>query len=121
MDWSQRAFVKIIKEIADEENIELSLYSEGWAQKLTKNNKTAFIYGYKFPNNSASSEQVCNDKPCVSEILESKNIRCKFYPTCSEYTRQAIKKYGVIKGCILGCARILKCNPFSKGGYDPLK
>lgn len=75
MDWSQRAFVKIIKEIADEENIELSLYSEGWAQKLTKNNKTAFIYGYKFPNNSASSEQVCNDKPCVSEILDSKNIK----------------------------------------------
>ena len=57
----------------------------------------------------------------ISKILESKNIRCKFYPTCSEYTRQAIKKYGVIKGCILGCARILKCNPFSKGGYDPLK
>lgn len=75
MDWSQRAFVKIMKEIADEENIELSLYSEGWAQKLTNNNKTAFIYGYKFPNNSASSEQVCNDKPCVSEILDSKNIK----------------------------------------------
>ena len=57
----------------------------------------------------------------ISKILEIKNIRCKFYPTCSEYTRQAIEKYGVIKGCMLGCVRILKCNPFSKGGYDPLK
>ena len=46
---------------------------------------------------------------------------CKFYPTCSEYTKQAIEKYGVIRGCSLGIVRILKCNPFSKGGYDPLK
>lgn len=52
---------------------------------------------------------------------KNKNIRCKFYPTCSEYTKQAIEKYGVLKGCILGAVRILKCNPFSKGGYDPLK
>ena len=57
----------------------------------------------------------------ISKFLESKNIRCKFYPTCSEYTKQAIEKYGVLKGCMLGAVRILKCNPFSKGGYDPLK
>ena len=57
----------------------------------------------------------------ISLWLESKNIRCKFYPTCSEYTKQAIIKYGVIKGGFLGIVRILKCNPFSKGGYDPLK
>ena len=53
--------------------------------------------------------------------IKNKNIRCKFYPTCSEYTKQAIEKYGVLKGCILGAVRILKCNPFSRGGYDPLK
>ena len=53
--------------------------------------------------------------------LKNKNIRCKFYPTCSEYTKQAIEKYGALKGCILGIIRIFKCNPFSKGGYDPLK
>ena len=53
--------------------------------------------------------------------LKNKNIRCKFFPTCSEYTNQAIEKYGVLKGCMLGTVRILKCNPFSKGGYDPLK
>ena len=53
--------------------------------------------------------------------IKSKNIRCKFYPTCSEYTKQAIEKYGVLKGCMLGAVMILKCNPFSKGGYNPLK
>lgn len=46
---------------------------------------------------------------------------CKYYPTCSEYTKQAIEKYGAVKGAIKGIKRILRCNPFSKGGYDPLK
>lgn len=57
----------------------------------------------------------------ISLFLESKEIKCKFYPTCSEYMKQAIIKYGVIKGFFLGIKRILKCNPFSKGGYDPVK
>ena len=57
----------------------------------------------------------------ISSFLENRNIRCKYYPSCSEYTKQAIEKYGVIKGWLLGAKRILKCNPFSKGGYDPLK
>ena len=54
----------------------------------------------------------------LSQIL---GIHCKFEPTCSEYTKQAIEKYGVIQGCWKGFKRILRCNPFSKGGYDPLK
>ena len=57
----------------------------------------------------------------ISKFLEQKNIRCKYYPSCSEYTKQAIEKYGVLKGGIIGAKRILRCNPFSKGGYDPLK
>ena len=57
----------------------------------------------------------------ISKWLASKNINCKFYPTCSEYTKQAIKKYGVGKGLLIGIYRIIRCNPFSKGGYDPLK
>ena len=57
----------------------------------------------------------------ISKWLESKNINCKFYPTCSEYTKQAIQKYGATKGIIIGIWRIIRCNPFSKGGYDPLK
>ena len=60
-------------------------------------------------------------KKNISLWLESKNINCKFNPTCSEYTRQAIEKYGALKGTILGIYIILRCNPFSKGGYDPLK
>jgi len=54
-------------------------------------------------------------------ISPLKNSCCIYTPTCSEYTRQAVEKYGAIKGCLLGIYRILRCNPFSKGGYDPLK
>ena len=56
-----------------------------------------------------------------SLFIESKGIHCKYEPTCSEYTRQAINKYGFFKGTFIGLKRILRCNPFSKGGYDPLK
>lgn len=54
-------------------------------------------------------------------ISSSLGKRCIYYPTCSEYTKQAVDKYGIIKGNILGIIRILKCNPFSKGGIDHLK
>ena len=57
----------------------------------------------------------------ISPWLENRGVKCKYYPTCSEYTKQAIQKYEAVKGSILGIVRIFKCNPFSKGGYDPLK
>ena len=57
----------------------------------------------------------------ISPFFRFLGVECKYYPTCSEYTKQAIEKYGFLKGCFLGMKRILKCNPFSKGGYDPLK
>ena len=57
----------------------------------------------------------------MSPIFSFFKINCKFFPSCSEYTKQAILKYGSIKGSFLGIKRIIKCNPFSKGGYDPLK
>ena len=46
---------------------------------------------------------------------------CIYTPSCSEYTRQAVEKYGVIKGLAKGFWRILRCNPFAKGGEDPLR
>jgi len=48
------------------------------------------------------------------------NKNCRFYPTCSEYSILAYEKYGFFKGSHLTIKRILRCNPFHKGGYDPL-
>ena len=45
---------------------------------------------------------------------------CRFVASCSEYSYQAVKKYGIIKGGALSFWRILRCNPFNKGGHDPL-
>lgn len=46
---------------------------------------------------------------------------CRFTPTCSQYGIEAVSKYGVIKGGIMTCWRIIRCNPFNKGGHDPVK
>ena len=45
---------------------------------------------------------------------------CRYYPTCSGYAEEAIEKYGVKKGIILGIKRILRCNQFFPGGFDPV-
>ena len=45
---------------------------------------------------------------------------CRFYPSCSHYGYQAIYKYGVFKGSIMAVWRVLRCNPFNPGGYDPV-
>lgn len=60
-------------------------------------------------------------KKRISPIFSHKGIHCKFQPTCSEYMMQAIEKYGFFKGFFMGIFRFLRCNPFSKGGYDPVK
>ena len=54
---------------------------------------------------------------CISPLFPP---TCRFTPTCSTYFIQAVEKYGVFKGSYLGIKRILRCHPWSEGGYDPV-
>jgi len=47
--------------------------------------------------------------------------RCRFYPTCSQYAKETLEKKGIVKGILLIIWRIMRCNPFNPGGYDPVK
>jgi putative membrane protein insertion efficiency factor len=47
--------------------------------------------------------------------------RCKYEPTCSAYATQAVERYGILRGLVLAVWRILRCNPFSHGGFDPVE
>ena len=69
-----REMVKILKEICLENNISFNGYSNDWILQLKANNRTMYVYGYKFPNNNAAVEQICNDKAALSDILESRGI-----------------------------------------------
>jgi putative membrane protein insertion efficiency factor len=56
-------------------------------------------------------------KKAVSPYLPG---RCRYYPTCSSYAMEAVRKYGALKGSYLALKRILRCHPFHEGGYDPV-
>jgi len=74
------------------------------------------------------SKRKCGGKMVVLRMIRSyqryispmKPPTCRFYPTCSEYTAQAVEKYGVIRGLSLGAKRVARCHPFNPGGYDPV-
>ena len=57
-------------------------------------------------------------RAAISPLL---GANCRFIPTCSAYAMQAIEKYAAWKGGLMALRRILRCNPFCKGGYDPVK
>jgi len=57
-------------------------------------------------------------KRFISPILPNS---CRFYPTCSQYAMDAVQKYGALKGAAMAAYRIIRCNPFNRGGYDPVK
>ena len=56
-------------------------------------------------------------RKCISPMTSPS---CRFTPTCSQYAIEAIEKYGALKGGFLAFWRLLRCNPFAKGGYDPV-
>ena len=58
------------------------------------------------------------DQKIISPMLPGNT--CRFYPSCSHYGYQAVYKYGAIKGLFMAIYRILRCNPFNSGGYDPV-
>jgi hypothetical protein len=55
-----------------------------------------------------------------NRISPLKKPCCRFYPTCSQYAIEAVEEHGVAKGIIMAIVRVLKCNPFHPGGYDPV-
>ena len=57
-------------------------------------------------------------KAFLSPFLPS---ACRFYPSCSEYMREAVEKYGPVRGVWLGLRRLLRCHPFHEGGFDPVR
>ncbi|MBI2064023.1 MAG: membrane protein insertion efficiency factor YidD [Candidatus Yanofskybacteria bacterium] len=59
--------------------------------------------------------------PDHGTIFAGSMLRCRFYPSCSQYTYEAIERYGIAKGVLKGLARILRCNPLSKGGINEVR
>lgn len=57
-------------------------------------------------------------KRWISPLLPS---ACRYHPTCSEYMRQAVERYGVLRGVGMGIRRLLRCHPFHEGGFDPVR
>jgi uncharacterized protein len=72
------------------------------------------------------ARQILRMAACMPIVAYQRTIspatgrRCRYEPTCSAYALQAITRYGVVRGLVLAAWRLLRCNPFSRGGYDPV-
>ena len=56
-----------------------------------------------------------------SVVSPGLGTRCKYYPSCSEYAAQALQTFGILRGSVLAVWRLLRCNPWSRGGFDPVE
>ena len=63
---------------------------------------------------------ICLIKFYKKYISPMKSTKCPYIPSCSSYGLEAVEKYGAMKGSLLALWRIIRCNPFSRGGYDPV-
>lgn len=96
-----RTYIKILKEICEENGFVFNSYSDGWLIRIDNGDKRMFIHGYKFPNNSASISELCTDKSSLSEYLSSVGIPCIphwFFDNVSKdnlfAATELLKKYG---------------------------
>jgi len=80
-------------------------------------NEPLFLRLWKIPRRAADW-LIRFYQNAISPMLGS---NCRYQPTCSSYTRQAIQKYGLVRGGLMGTWRILRCHPLSKGGHDPVR
>ncbi|QOY60653.1 membrane protein insertion efficiency factor YidD [Thermophilibacter immobilis] len=74
-------------------------------------------YGYSFSAAGAAQAAISFYQRRVSPLF---GAHCIYTPTCSEYARQAIARYGLLRGGLLAGRRVLRCHPFNAGGYDPV-
>lgn len=95
MEKDTRQLVKIVKEICLESAIDYKSFSYDWILQLSANGRKMFIYGYKFPNNNASIEQICNDKSALSDILDVHKVpHVRHYYFMSPNNEQYVGKNG---------------------------
>jgi putative membrane protein insertion efficiency factor len=86
--------------------------------RTRKTDRGAILSWFLFSVRAAAFALLRAYKLFVSPLLPS---ACRFYPTCSDYMREAIEKHGVVKGVGLGLRRLSRCHPFHEGGFDPVR
>ena len=116
-------YVKYIPDTANTTEILQELNTYSGSDKNTTSTLTQESLNWRVLDVKDGQVRLISELPTTSKITLSGAkgySSCKYYPTCSRYAIEAIEKYGAFKGGRLAAWRILRCNPFSKGGYDPV-